>query len=111
MGHPLYVYTPRSAASVAKQRASFMRTLGIPEGHVRIYGEHIPDVHAEPLRYWAAWLAWKLGRTEAESFVREEKAANYSNIAWLREQWLHKRDCSAARELLRSVREACYAAN
>jgi hypothetical protein len=99
----------RPASLLARQRMSVSqrRRLGIPDGHVQIYGEHIPDEHADPLRYWAYWIAWKMGRPWAERFVKRQKYRGYPDIAFIRDQWDHKRDASANREIIRAIRRAC----
>lgn len=70
MGHPYYVYTPRSAESIAKQRASMLRRLGIPDGFRRVYGVHVPEQIAPELRKYAADIARRHGFNAAHDFVR-----------------------------------------
>jgi hypothetical protein len=109
MGHPAYAYTPQSEHTCRLKRAAMHRHWGNPIGHVQIYGRKVREEYAEPLRYWATWIAWKLGRDEAEQFVRDELASEYRNISWLRDQWLLKRGTSEVREVIRCLREVCYA--
>jgi hypothetical protein len=85
------------------------RRLGIPDGHVQIYGEYVPEQHAEPLRYWAYWIAWKMGRPAAERFVLTQSRRGYPDIQRIRELWLLKVGTSEIRHMVRAVREACDA--
>jgi hypothetical protein len=106
MGHPLYAYTPHSAERRQRMSVSHRKRLGIPYGHVQIYGEHVPEQFAEPLRYWATWIAWKFGREDAELFVRGQKRRDYPDLEQLEEAWRLKLGTSEVREMIRAVREA-----
>jgi hypothetical protein len=100
----------RPASQLARQRmsVSHRRRLGIPDGHVQIYGEHVPFEHADPMRYWAYWIAWKLGRPFAERFVRRQVGHGYPDIGFIRKSWEAKRIASDTRELIRAIRKVCY---
>jgi hypothetical protein len=69
MGAPDYVYTPRTPESIAKQRASLMRRLGIPDGFRRVYGVHVAEAIAPELRKYAADIARRHGFSAAHHFV------------------------------------------
>lgn len=69
MGDPRYAYRSRSPASIAKQRASMLRTLGIPEGHRRVYGVFVPEGLWQPLQYRASFISKRRGYGSAREFV------------------------------------------
>lgn len=69
MGHPDYVYTPRTMASRERQRASMLRRLGIPDGYRRVYGHFVPMDRAAGIRERAAKLAKLRGFGFASDFV------------------------------------------
>lgn len=69
MSHRDYVYTPISDEKRERMRATQRRRLGIPKGHVRIYGVHVPEGAEQPLRYWASWVANKFNFAAATAFV------------------------------------------
>lgn len=75
--HPLYAYTPRSAASRAKQRASLMRRLGIPPGFRRVYGVFVPEELWQPLQYRASFIAKRRGYDSAREFVLSCEASGW----------------------------------
>jgi hypothetical protein len=106
MGHPLYQYRPHSPEAKRRMSMSQRRRLGIPYGHVQIYGAHIPEQFAAPLRYWATWMAWKFGREEAEAFINDQKFNDYPDLQKLEEAWLLKLSASEIREMIRALREA-----
>lgn len=77
MGHPLYVYTPRSPKVIARQRAALMRRLGIPDGHRRVYGVFVPEEHWQPLQYRATFISKRRGYDSAREFVLSCEAAGW----------------------------------
>lgn len=76
MGHPLYVYTPRSTESCERQRQSMLRVLGIPKGYRRVYGVHVTEDRAVAIREQAAKVAKERGFGAAQSFVFTLLASN-----------------------------------
>lgn len=66
---PRYVYTPRSDAVRRRQSDASKRRLGIPIGHVRLWGVHVPNDHAETMRAYAGWIRQKEGIEAAVSFL------------------------------------------
>jgi len=111
MNDPSYYYQPWDERRRQRASRSHRRRLGIPDGHRQVYGFHVPEEHAEPMRYWATALAGKFGRERAEEFVGEQVKSNYRDIAKIREAWLLKLDAAEVREAIRSIWEAIYYAD
>jgi hypothetical protein len=77
MGHADYQYQPRSEKSRAKQSVTVRKRLGIPPGHRRVYGVHVPEAIAEKIRPLATEIAGKQGFEAAKAFVAEAEANDW----------------------------------
>jgi hypothetical protein len=80
MGHPDYKYTPVSAEKRARMSAAHKRRLGIPEGHSRLYGMHVPVADANAVRSDATWLANKEGWEAAQALIRRAREVDWDLI-------------------------------
>lgn len=73
MGDPLYVYTPWSEERREKMSKLHKRRLGIPDGHIRLYGIHIPEDEGRRLAKHAQNVARLNGYDAAVEFIKSDK--------------------------------------
>lgn len=78
MGHPDYVYTPRPSEVRAKMSRAHRSRLGIPDGHVRVYGVFVPEKQASTIRPYATEMSRLFGYERAHQWV-----ASAASSAWL----------------------------
>lgn len=112
MADPAYVYRPWPQELRDSLAEIHRRRWGAPDGHCTIYGHHVPLEYAEPIRFWAQWIAGREGTERAIEFVGTHKAEGYARFDRLRELYLASREASANRELIRRLNwEAIYGRN
>lgn len=70
MGHPHFEYRPWPQERRAKLSAIHRSRLGIPDGHARVYGVHVPLECADALRPYAGDLARLRGYDAAHQFMK-----------------------------------------
>lgn len=88
------------------------RRCGAPAGFATLYGVHIPFEHRDPLAYWAAWLALRYGRHEAEAFVRDTMAQRWTTVPALRALYEQKLEVARTKKAIRNLsRKALRDAN
>ena len=74
MIHPLYVYREQSDDHRQKLSDAHRKRLGIPEGHARVYGVHVPFEFVGRVRPYATELARLRGYEAAQAFVKRSEA-------------------------------------
>ena len=77
----VHEYRPQTAEHRAKLSAAQRQRLGLPEGHRRVYGVHVPETVAEKLRPLATEVAAKKGYDAAHDFVAEAEANGWRHDA------------------------------
>lgn len=98
-----YVYTPWDQERRERMAEIHRRRWGAPEGHCTIYGQHVPLEHAEPIRFWAQWVACREGNAAATEFVKSHVNDDYARIGRLRELHTTRKEASANKVLIRRI--------
>lgn len=116
MGDPNYKYRPLSAEQRQKQSESQRARLGIPAGHCRIYGVHVPLQIADKVRPLATEIAGKQDFEAAHAFVQrlaenewrieaEHAPMKVKQSSWTPERRKAASEASKARWAARRARE------
>lgn len=76
---------------------------GAPDGYCTIYGRHVLLEHAEPIRFWAQWLAAQYGKESAADFVAGLIEEDYASVDRIRDMWLERQQVAENREMIREI--------